>query len=61
MKYVYISYDLFSQTIVRHFEFRNRDSRQHMTDLIHTLVANDVPFNVEYSGAIDDNTGLTLP
>jgi hypothetical protein len=61
MKYVYISFNFFSQTIVRQFEFRNRYSRQHMIDLITTLVENDVPFNVEYSGAIDDNTGLALP
>jgi hypothetical protein len=61
MKYVYIIHKFFGQTIVKQFEFRNAESREAMTDLIHALVANDVPFNVEYSGAIDDNTGLALP
>jgi hypothetical protein len=58
MKYVFISYKFFSQIITRHFEIGNRDSRQHMKDLVNTLVANQVPFWTEYADAIDDDTGL---
>jgi hypothetical protein len=58
MKYVCISHKFFGQIITRHFEFRNAESRRHMTDWINTLVANDVPFWSEYSDSIDDDTGL---
>jgi hypothetical protein len=58
MKYVFIIHKFFGQTIVKHFELRNAESRRAMTDWINTLVANDVPFWSEYSDSVDDDTGL---
>jgi hypothetical protein len=58
MQYTFVIHKFFGQTIVRHFEFRNAESRKAMTDWINTLVANDVAFWVEYSDAVDDDTGM---
>jgi hypothetical protein len=58
MKYVFIIYKFFGNTIVKHFEIRKSESRKAMTDYINTLVINDVRFQTEYSDSIDDDTGL---